>query len=131
MVPLMQGQTQQTDTELNMVLPALFEDFVHYQNQKDMPNLLDCLHPESPAYSVTEQGMEKLFNHYTLQVSVLGSTFGGNDDTYAYYRFQQTIEKIAGPDFQNCEIENLIVFRHHKENWKIWNYQNLWIKTLE
>lgn len=119
-----------TESELEMVLPALFENFVHYQNTKDIPGLLTCLHPESPAYISMGKSLEGLFDHYTLQVDIMGSTFGGSDESYAYYRFQQKIAKIAGPDFQDSMAENLIVFRQHEGTWKIWNYLPLWMKPL-
>lgn len=129
----MESKAQSTpvaDIHLPMVLASLFEDFVHYQNTKDIPALLNCLHQASPAYPAMKQSMEALFDKYTLQVDVHAATFSGFDGLYAYYRFEQTILKVAGPVFQDARVENLIVFRECEANWKIWSYLSLWMSAL-
>lgn len=118
-----------TDPEKD--LKALFEAFIHYQNLKDMPGIQACLHEDSQALDSIQKSLEALLDHFTLQVGILDQAYGGTDGCYAYYRFTQKIEKISGPEFNDMQVENLIVFRQHQDGgWKIWNYLPLWMQLL-
>ena len=116
--------------ELVSSLEACFEEYVHYQNLQDIPGILNCLHLASPSLPAMEKSLESLLDHYTLQVSIIDRIWVGFDGLYAYYRFRQRIEKIAGPRFRDVEAENLIVFRQQEEAWKIWNHLPLWVQPL-
>lgn len=118
------------DLELASNFDAIFEEYVHYQNLQDIPGILNCLHLASPNLPVMEKSLQDLFDHYTLQISIIDRVWVGYDGLYAYYRFRQRIEKIAGPEFRDMEAENLIVFRQQDEVWKIWNYLSLWVQPL-
>lgn len=116
-----QAISPHADSDLSMILPALFEDFVHFQNLKDMSGIQSCLHDESPGAAAMAQNFEALFDHFTLHVCVLASHYGGWDGDYAYCRFIQKLEKITGPEFNEGKVDNLIIFRQQGKDWKIWN----------
>ena len=116
------------NSALAAILGKRFEEFVRYQNMKDMPGILRCLHGDSFGRLALEKSFEALFDRYTLQVSILERTYIGSDGFYACYRFQQKIEKIAGPEFTDMLAENLVVFRQQNDEWKIWNCFPLWMR---
>lgn len=106
---------------LEETLVRLFADFVRYQNQKDLQGIQRCLHSGSVSSAVMLKTFETLFDRFTLEISVLGSRYGGTDGEYAYCRFAQTIEKIAGPEFTNTRADNLAVFKEDDGAWKLWS----------
>jgi membrane fusion protein len=57
----------------------------------------------------------------TTDLELLGTRYGGSDGEYAYCRFEQKIEKIAGPEFTNTLADNLAVIKQDDGIWKLWS----------
>jgi hypothetical protein len=115
---------------LNETLAELYSIYVKHQNLKDMKGLLQCVHQNSVWRPTIMKMFEPQFDNFTLVKEVQDSTYGGCDGEYAYYRFSQTVKKVAGPEFRNMKMENLAIFRREDADWKIWNCFPLWIEAL-
>lgn len=115
---------------LQAELAALYAQYVRYQNLKDLPGLMSCLHTDSTWRTTISKMFEPQFDNHTLNKEVHFSAYGGNDGEYAYYRFTQTLRRIAGPPFPENRTENLAIFRREGTGWKIWNCSPIWIEPL-
>ena len=108
----------------------LFSEFVHCQNQKDLPGIQQCLHEGSVAAAVLLRNFEKMFDRFTLDIRIRATHFVGSEGDYAYCRVEQTIEKVTGPELANTEVENLAVFRRDHGAWKLWQCVPLVMRPL-
>ncbi|MCC6202808.1 MAG: nuclear transport factor 2 family protein [Gammaproteobacteria bacterium] len=102
------------------VLARLYAEFIRYQNQKDLPGIRRCLHSASIAHAMMLRNFEVLFDRFTLAIAVHRECYLGTDGDYAYVRYEQTIEKITGPQFPDTRADNLAVFREEHGVWKLW-----------
>ena len=82
---------------------------------------MSTMHSQSPAYLMTKQQTPLLFENYDLNYELTGFSFIGQDEDYAVARIKQKTTKIAGPAFQNNEIDTIAVFRKENGQWKFWN----------
>ena len=91
---------------------------------------MSTMHSQSPAYLMTKQQTPLLFENYDLKYELTGFSFIGQDEDYAVARIKQKTTKIAGPAFQNNEIDTIAVFRKENGQWKFWNQVLLNTKYL-
>jgi hypothetical protein len=111
-------------------LTELYSAYVKYQNLKDMTRLLSCVHENSVWRPTIQKMFEPQFDNFTLAKEVQSSVYGGCDGEFAYFRFNQTVKRVAGPEFRNTRTENLVIFRREGGGWKIWNSIPLWIEAI-
>jgi len=102
--------------------------FTHSSN---VEGVLTTIHPNSELYSHTKNELESLFDAYQLGVSLTGFRYMGKDKNYAYVRAQQKTERVAGPEFKDSIIDQMIVFKQDGDDWKIWTTAILNIKYID
>ena len=106
------------------------EENLKYSQQENMDGMMSTIHRSSPNYMATGQAMNQLFPAYDLKYSLISYNFVGEEGGYAYIRIVQRTEKVAGPEFNNNELEALMIFKQENGKWKLWSQANLNIKFL-
>lgn len=107
-------------TQIADEMHTTVEAYVMAQNRGDPKAVLEFFHKSSPTYESTRQMLHQVFLNYKLKNELLGLSFVGTDDPYAYVRIRQRTEKVEGPDFMDNVTDLLVVLRQDEDAWKIW-----------
>ena len=75
--------------------------------------------PDSPVYGSTKEAIEKLFELYDLRYTLKDARVESISGDEARVHFDQTTEKVSGPEFRNNHMEGTHVFKKHGGAWKI------------
>jgi len=108
---------------------AILDNLEHTQ-EEDMDAVMGDLHSQSPAYLQTQQFLQQLFPVYDLSYELLSYNFVAQDNEYAYARVKQRTSKVSGPQFQNNDIDMLVIFKQENGLWKLWTQANLSVTYL-
>lgn len=115
-----------TAADINAVIQ---QNLTHTQNE-DLDAMMSTVHSQSPSYMPTRQAIGQLFPVFDLKYEILEYRFIAEDDEYAYAKIKQLTTKVAGPAFNNNEIEALQIFKKENGHWKLWTQANLQIKFV-
>ena len=110
---------------------AIIENSCLFTQNSDLSGILSTIHQKSEIYSVTKVELDSLFDTYKLGVEFCGFRYMGKDKTCSYARVQQKTKNISGPDFTSNIVDQLLVFKQDRDDWKIWTMIILNIKYLE
>ena len=88
-------------------------------NHKDSAAYLATIDPDSPVYGSTKEAIEKLFELYDLRYTLKDARVESISGDEARVHFDQTTEKVSGPEFRNNHMEGTHVFKKHGGAWKI------------
>ena len=102
-------------------LNALVTENMVTTQAENMQGMMATIHSQSPAYQVTMQQMQPIFQQYNLAYETLGFEYIGRDQEYAVARIRQRTHKISGPDFKDNEIDMMQIYRQENGKWKIWS----------
>lgn len=89
---------------------------------EDLSALLDTLHTQSPSYSPTKDLSIVMFANYDLKFQSMLFRYVGQDDEYAIARWKFSTRKVAGPAFEDNDMDTFHVFRKENGKWKIWSH---------
>lgn len=103
---------------------AITNNIQHTFNE-DEAAVMGDMHSQSPAYASTQNMLKQLFPLYDLKYELVRYEFVGADSEYAYAKVKQRTTKIKGPQFQNNELESLMIFKQENGIWKLWTQANL------
>ena len=100
-------------------------------NRKDSAAYLATIDSDSPAYGPTKEAIEKLFQLYDLRYTLKDARVESISGDEAHVHFDQTTEKISGPEFRNNHLEGTHVFKKHDGAWKIVSTQVAKLEYLD
>ncbi|MDE0314919.1 MAG: hypothetical protein OXM61_08455 [Candidatus Poribacteria bacterium] len=97
---------------------------------EDLNAMLNTIHSESPLYSQTEEMATVLFENYDVNYGLLVFRYIEQDEEYAIVRLKYSAQKLAGPDFNDNNLDTIHVFREENGSWKIWSMAILEIEYI-
>ncbi len=97
---------------------------------EDLEAMLNTIHSESPLYPQTKETAAMLFENYDISYGLLLYRYIEQDDEYAIVRLKYSAEKLAGPDFNDNNLDTIHVFREENGVWKIWSMAILEIEYI-
>lgn len=109
---------------------AVIDENLKHTQSENASGVMSTVHKASPGYGATQQMLNQLFPAYDLKYTVLSYEFVGEEGGYAYARIVQRTEKVAGPAFNNNDLEALQIFKKENGQWKLWTQANLNINFL-
>ncbi|ADU32278.1 FxLYD domain-containing protein [Evansella cellulosilytica] len=90
-------------------------------NNEDIDLYMSTLHSDSPQYDLTREQLTQLFEVYDLQYTLDDIEVIEITGDEAEVRLIQTTEKLAGPEFQDNQVEALNRMKKENGEWKIYD----------
>lgn len=97
---------------------------------ESLDNLMETMHPESPAYMQIKMQMEQMLPAFDMNVELAEFNFVGMDGDYAIARVKMKMEKVSGPMFQDHISDQFFVFKQDQGQWKLWEAAMLNMESL-
>lgn len=97
---------------------------------EDLEAALSVIHTQGPAYLSAKVNTPHLFENIDLKYDLMDYKYIGQDEDYAVARTKVRDTKVAGPAFQNRELDLISVFRRENGQWKFWSQITLDTKYL-
>ena len=88
-------------------------------NRKDATAYLATIDPGSPAYEKTKGAIEQMFQVYDLRYTLKDARVESVNGDEAHVHFDQTTEKISGPEFRDNHLEGTHVLKKRDGAWKV------------
>lgn len=130
-IALFSGPSYADDGNISGELKALVAENMVATQAENMQNMMATIHSQAPAYGVTMQQMQPIFQTYDLHYETLSFNYIGKDQDYAVARVKQRTRKVSGPDFKDNEIDMIQIYRQDQGKWKIWSQAILNVNFLE
>lgn len=96
--------------------------------REDLDAVAATMHVDSMHREQTRRTLAPLFDRFDVKYELLDYEFVATSGEYAIARIRQRTTKVAGPDFRNNMIDNLLVFRKEGPGWKLWSQSVLEIE---
>ncbi|MBS3765575.1 hypothetical protein KGY71_03535 [Candidatus Bipolaricaulota bacterium] len=109
------------DEEIVETLRSVVKENFALAEEEDLEGYMDMMHPQSPAYQQTRQGMNQMISRYDLEYELLSFTYLGKSGKYQMARVEQKTTDNSEAMFRANITDNLWVFRKQGDQWKGWN----------
>jgi hypothetical protein len=110
---------------------AIIYENIRASNAEDKQAYMATIHPDSPAYKVTEETLDTIFDNYDLSYRVSNVSVIEENNLEVTLTFTLVTRKIRGQDFRNNQVDGTFILRKDGDMWKIYNQTVDNIKYLD
>lgn len=102
---------------------AVYASHIQGMKDKNLAQVIDTLHPQSPAYGQAKAGVAQTMINFDLAYKILTFDLVGVTGDFAVIRVKLETRKIGGEaKFEDNVLDSLQVFRRAADGkWKIWS----------
>ena len=113
--------TNSAQSDLNAQIQAVIDANLEASRTEDIAAYMLTIHPDSPAYSMTESTLVSVFATYDLDYSVVLSDVTLLDNGDASVPFVLTTKRVGGAAFRDNEVTGVFVLRLDGAAWKVYS----------
>lgn len=99
---------------------AVLHENIDAMNNRSISRYMATVHPDSAAYSMTEDALRESFATFQLQSSIGELEVVKQTSTLIEVSFVITTRKISGPAFRNNQVYGIMTLKKDGDTWKIY-----------